>query len=117
MSYKHLGSRNSGAPSWLFQRITGLVLAIAMVGHYILMHYTPTSGHEFASTFERMQNPLWKVFYLTFVVLGLYHGLNGIWSIVRDYKMKRWVSISILGIILIAGLSFGIFGFMNVLSF
>lgn len=117
MIYKHLGSRSSGAPGWLFQRITGLVLAVAMVGHYILMHYTPSSGHEFASTFARMQNPWWKVFYLTFVVVGLYHGLNGVWSIFRDYKMKRWQSMTILGFILIAGISFAVFGFMNVLSF
>lgn len=117
MSYKHLGSRNSGAPGWLFQRITGIVLVVAMVGHYILMHYTPSSGHQFTSTFERMQNPLWKIFYLTFVVIGLYHGLNGIWGIVRDYKMKRWLSITILSILVIAGISFATLGFMNVLVF
>jgi succinate dehydrogenase / fumarate reductase membrane anchor subunit len=117
MPYKHLGSTNSGAPSWLLQRITGLVLIIAMVGHYILMHYTPASGHEFISTFARMQNPWWKVFYLTFVVLGMYHGLNGVWGILRDFKMKRWFSITIFGIIVVAGISFGVFGFMNVLSF
>ncbi len=117
MSYKHLGSRNSGAPGWLFQRITGIVLIVAMVGHYILMHYTPSSGHEFASTFERMQNPLWKIFYLTFVVIGLYHGLNGIWGIVRDFKMKRWISVTILGVLIIAGISFATLGFMNVLVF
>jgi len=117
MEYKYFGSRSSGSSSWLFQRITGLVLVIAMIGHYILMHYTPSSGHEFASTFERMQNPWWKVFYLTFTIIGLYHGLNGIWAILRDYKMKRWFSITLLGIILIAGISFAIFGFMNVLIF
>ena len=117
MSYKHLGSTNSGAPGWLLQRITGLVLIIAMVGHYILMHYAPSSGHEFISTFARMQNPWWKVFYLTFVVVGLYHGLNGVWGILRDFKMKRWFSITIFGIVVIAGIGFGVFGFMNVLSF
>lgn len=117
MSYKHLGSRNSGAPSWLFQRITGIVLIFAMIGHYILMHYTPSSGHEFASTFERMQNPLWKIFYLTFVVLGLYHGLNGIWGIVRDFKLKRWASITILGVLIVTGIGFATLGFMNILAF
>jgi hypothetical protein len=31
--------------------------------------------------------------------------------------MKRWFSITIFGIIVIAGIGFGVFGFMNVLSF
>ncbi len=117
MTYKHFGSRTSGAPGWLLQRITGIVLIVSMVGHYILMHYTPESGHSFDATYARLQNVWWKVFYLTFVVVGLYHGLNGVWSIVRDYKLKRLMSYTILTAIIIVGLSFGVMGFMNVLAF
>ncbi|CUT07535.1 Succinate dehydrogenase/Fumarate reductase transmembrane subunit [Candidatus Kryptonium thompsonii] len=60
MSFKHYGSRKSGSVGWLLQRITGIFLIFAMVGHYILMHYTPESGHSYEQSVARFSNVYWK---------------------------------------------------------
>ncbi len=117
MAYKNLGSRTSGASSWLWQRITGLVLVVVMVGHYFLMHYTPDSGHTYEAVLYRLQNPFWKVFDLTFVVFGLYHGLQGVWNIIRDFTMSNTGRIVAMILLLIIGVGFGVLGFTTILKF
>lgn len=114
--YKHQNSRSSGSFSWVFQRVTGLILVVVMIGHFILMHYTPESGRTYEAVLARMQSNWYRVLDLTFVVLGMYHGLNGIWSIFRDYKLKSWQSITIVGCILIFGLAFTLWGIKTILD-
>ncbi|MCX7878457.1 MAG: hypothetical protein N2510_07445, partial [Ignavibacteria bacterium] len=98
----------------VFQRISGLILVVMMIGHYILMHYNPESGHTYDAVLARMQSNWYRVFDLTFLVLGMYHGLNGVWGIFRDYKLKQWQSISILGTLIILGLAFTLWGIKTI---
>jgi succinate dehydrogenase / fumarate reductase, membrane anchor subunit len=114
--YKHTNSRSSGSFSWVFQRVTGLILVIVMIGHYILMHYNPSSGHTYDAVLARMQTNWYRVLDLTFVVLGMYHGLNGIWGIFRDYKLKSWQTVTIMSIIIIGGLAFTLWGIKTILD-
>jgi succinate dehydrogenase / fumarate reductase membrane anchor subunit len=117
MSFKYYGSRKSGSIGWLLQRITGIFLIFAMVGHYIYMHYSPEIGHSYEQSVMRFSSAYWKMFYLTFITLGLWHGLNGIWSILRDFKMKHWVAVTLYGIIVISGIAFWVLGVITALSF
>lgn len=117
MSSKYYGSRGSGALSWYLQRVTGIVLFVVAIGHYILMHYHLDSGHTYDAVLSRMQNPLYKALQISFVVLGLYHGLSGTWSIFRDYRMPGWLSWTILGLLYTAGVAFGALGIATILSF
>jgi len=114
--YKHQNSRSSGSFSWVFQRITGIILVVVMIGHYILMHYTPESGHTYDAVLARMQSNWYRVLDLTFVILGMYHGLNGIWGIFRDYKLKSWQTISLVGVLIVAGLAFTLWGVKTILD-
>ena len=114
--YKYQRSRTSGSTSWVVQRISGIVLVIVMIGHYILMHYSPESGHSYDAVLARMQSSWYRVLDLTFVVLGMYHGLNGVWGIFRDYKMKPWQSITVFSIILVLGLAFTLWGIKTILD-
>jgi len=117
MSSKYYGSRGSGAPSWYLQRVTGVVLFVVAIGHYILMHYNLDSGHTYDAVLARMQNPLYKMMQITFVVVGLYHGLSGTWNVFRDYKMPGWLSWTILGLLYTAGIAFAGLGIATILSF
>ncbi len=114
--YRHQNSRSSGSFSWVFQRVTGLILVVVMIGHYILMHYNPQSGHTYDAVLARMQSNWYRVLDLTFVVLGMYHGLNGIWGIFRDYKLKSWQSITVVGVLIVAGLAFTLWGIKTILD-
>jgi len=114
--YKHQNTRSSGSFSWTFQRVSGIILVIIMIGHYILMHFNPESGHTYDAVLARMQSNWYRVLDMVFVVLGMYHGLNGIWSIFRDYKLKAWQSVSIVSVIIIAGLAFTLWGIKTILD-
>jgi succinate dehydrogenase / fumarate reductase, membrane anchor subunit len=114
--YKHRDSRSSGSFSWIFQRISGLILVVVMIGHYILMHYTPESGHTYDAVLARMQSNWYRVLDLVFLLLAMYHGLNGIWGIFRDYKLKPWQSITIIGLLIVSGLAFSLWGIKTILD-
>lgn len=114
--YKHQASRSSGSFSWVFQRITGVILVVILIGHFILMHYTPESGHTYDAVLARMQSNWYRVLDLVFVVLAMYHGLNGVWGIFRDFKLKQWQSVTILSVIIILGLAFTLWGIKTILD-
>ena len=56
------------------------------------------------------------MFYLVFLVLGLYHGLNGVWAVIRDYHMSAGVRKFIFGIIVAVGIFIGALGFITMLT-
>ena len=117
MAYKSYRSQSSGAPAWFWQRVTGIVLVVVLLGHYFLMHSTPQAGHTYDAVLARMQSPWWKAIDLTFVVFGLYHGLQGIWNIIRDFTLGHGARLLALVILLLLGVGFGVMGFATILSF
>lgn len=116
MMFKYQNSSGSGSFSWIVQRITGIVLVIVLIGHYILMHYNPQSGHTYDAVLARMQSNWYRVLDLTFVVLAMYHGLNGVWSIFRDYKLKPWQTLTVVSLLIIFGLAFSLWGIKTILD-
>ncbi len=119
-SVKHLrtyAKGRGGAKGWMMQRITGVALVVLTVGHYILMHYNPKSGHDYGTTADRLANPLFKGLYLAFITIGMYHGMQGIWNIVRDFKFKPAVTYTIFGTIVVVALVFLGIGWNTMLTF
>ena len=78
------------------------------------MHYTPESGHTYDAVLARMQSNWYRILDLTFLVLAMYHGLNGVWGIFRDYKLKQWQSVAIVGTLIILGLAFTLWGIKTI---
>ena len=114
--YKYKGTKDSGSKSWVLQRISGLALVALMIGHYILMHYQPESGHTYDAVLGRMQYSWYRIIDITFLTLGMYHGLNGIWGIFRDYNLKPWQNISIISALIIFGIAFVAWGYVIIFS-
>ena len=117
MSYKQIPSKSGGAVPWFLQRVTGIVLLFVMIGHYILMHYNIDSGHSYEAVLSRMQNPFYKGLQMTFVVLGIYHGINGTWSVIRDFKLSQVVTWTLYSLLVISGVVFGLIGITTLMSF
>ena len=114
--FKHQDSRSTGSFSWVFQRVSGIILVIVMIGHYILMHYNPQSGHTYDAVLARMQSNWYRILDMVFVILGMYHGLNGVWGIFRDYRLKPWQSITIMSVLIVGGLAFSLWGIKTILD-
>ncbi|MFZ0389248.1 MAG: succinate dehydrogenase, hydrophobic membrane anchor protein [Calditrichia bacterium] len=113
MAYKYQGAKGSGSFAWYFQRVTGVVLFIQVLLHFYIAHKTWDAGHNWETIVQRLSNPYLVTFYLVFVLLGLYHGLNGLWAVIRDYQMKEGVRQTIFGIILVVGISIGVLGILT----
>ena len=114
--FKFNGSKESGSKSWVLQRISGLALVVLMIGHYILMHYQPESGHTYGAVLTRMQFSWYRIIDLSFITLGLYHGLNGVWGIFRDYQLRPWLNLTIFSSLILIGIAFLTWGFIIIFS-
>ncbi len=116
MAYKFEGASTSGSFSWYFQRLTGAVLFIQVLAHFYIAHHTWDAGHNWETIIQRLNNPYIKTFYMVFVMLGLYHGLNGLWAVIRDYQMATWLRKSLYGAILTVGIFIGMLGLFTMLN-
>ncbi|MGK2957845.1 MAG: succinate dehydrogenase hydrophobic membrane anchor subunit [Acidimicrobiales bacterium] len=79
--------------TWFFMRVSGLILIFLSLSHFAITHIiNDVVETDAAFVAERWENPLWRLFDWTLLVLALAHGLNGVrWSI-DDYvtsKAKR----------------------------
>lgn len=114
--FRFNSSKESGSKSWVLQRISGLALVVLMIGHYILMHYQPESGHTYGAVLTRMQFSWYRIIDLSFITLGLYHGLNGVWGIFRDYQLRPWLNLTIFSSLILIGIAFLTWGFVIIFS-
>ena len=91
----HRGSRDRPTGgfelwSWLFMRVSGLVLLLLAVGHVLIMHVLDEGVDrvDFGFVAARWGSPFWRAWDWALLVLALIHGINGLRIIVQDYV--RW---------------------------
>jgi succinate dehydrogenase / fumarate reductase membrane anchor subunit len=75
---------------WWLQRITGALLVVLLAAHFWVEHFITADLQRGNLTFNaihaRVANPLWQVIDISFLLVALYHGLNGLRNIVLDYS-------------------------------
>jgi succinate dehydrogenase / fumarate reductase, membrane anchor subunit len=103
--------------SWLFMRISGLVLLILAVGHVLIMHVFDggVDRVDFGFVALRWQSPFWRTWDWAMLVLALLHGINGLRIIVQDYV--RWPGARLAANMLFAVVGFGLFVLGTVVVF
>lgn len=52
----------------------------------------------------RVSNIWWKTYNLLFLVLAIYHGLTGMWDLLKDYKFSPLIKLSLYGSVVTLGL-------------
>jgi succinate dehydrogenase / fumarate reductase membrane anchor subunit len=62
-------------------------------------------------------SPFWKFFHVGFVIMLLYHILNGFWLMVEDYVHCNGLRVTLFGVAWIVGISFLILGFVTLVPF
>lgn len=85
MSSIKLVSSRSGAREWLFQRVSGVVLAVILAVHFLVLHFGASDAQTSAAILTRLSSPFWKVLDLTFLLLALGHSANGARILIDDY--------------------------------
>lgn len=116
-SFRYAGRGNGGAFNWILQRLSGVALIVLAVGHYFLVHRAPEQGHTWAATAVRLQSPWFVGLYSAFLILGMYHAIQGMWNIIRDFRLKPVVGMTIYGLLVVAALVFVGMGLNTLFSF
>src|SRR5262245_24323241 len=75
--------------NWYLQRITGAALLLLLIMHFWVEHFTAevrTHGLTFEVIQRRFFGTPWFVAIdVTFLIIALYHGLNGVRNIIFDF--------------------------------
>jgi succinate dehydrogenase / fumarate reductase membrane anchor subunit len=73
--------------SWLFMRLSGILLLFLAVGHVLIMHVLETGVERVNFNFvvERWSSPFWRTWDWLMLALALLHGINGVRVIIHDY--------------------------------
>jgi succinate dehydrogenase / fumarate reductase membrane anchor subunit len=113
------GIMSGGAFAWLFQRISGAVLLVLMIVHFMLIHFVTASGAavSYKDVAQRLSSSTIRFLELIFLSLLIYHGSNGVWMIVQDYVRHNLWRILIFSVLLIFGLSLFLIGSNTLIAF
>ena len=107
--------------NWYMQRITGVLLAIWLIVHFLVIHFSHlrATGKQinFNWVHQRLQSGWWQAFYGIFGVLVIYHGLYGIYNIFADYDMKPGTRKALVWTLWIIGIAAVVFGWMALSPF
>ncbi|MGH2724693.1 MAG: hypothetical protein ACRDI0_10620 [Actinomycetota bacterium] len=76
--------------SWLFMRLSGILLLFLAVGHVLIMHVLETGVErvDFDFVVERWSSPFWRTWDWMLLSLALLHGLAGMRVIILDYVRR-----------------------------
>ncbi|HSQ34423.1 MAG TPA: succinate dehydrogenase, hydrophobic membrane anchor protein [Candidatus Binatia bacterium] len=81
----------SGSIAWLLQRISAVILFVLLLFHFITYHFlTRSRSVEYAQVIERAQSWWFPLLQFLFLLTALYHGLNGVWSVLEDYTASKF---------------------------
>lgn len=105
--------------TWLFMRISGIVLLFLAVGHVLIMHVLDTGVDRvnFAFIQLRWASPFWKTWDWLMLVLALLHGVNGLRVIVLDYVRPPGVRRAITSFFTVLGAALMVLGTIIVVTF
>jgi succinate dehydrogenase / fumarate reductase, membrane anchor subunit len=76
--------------SWLFMRLSGILLLFLAVGHVLIMHVLEAGVDRVNFNFvaERWSSPFWRTWDWMMLSLALLHGINGVRVIIQDYVRR-----------------------------
>ncbi|MGR7001058.1 succinate dehydrogenase hydrophobic membrane anchor subunit [Yinghuangia aomiensis] len=76
--------------SWLFMRLSGILLVVLVIGHLIIQLVIDggVSRIGFAFVAGRWASPFWQAWDLIMLWLAELHGVNGLRTIINDYAER-----------------------------
>ena len=105
--------------SWIFMRVSGILLVALIFGHISIMHLLEggVSRVNFAFVAGRWAGPFWQTYDWAMLFLATIHGTNGMRIVVRDYvrspQRRFWAK---MGLYVMAGLML-LLGTLTIVTF
>lgn len=83
-------STNWEMVSWLFMRISGIVLVLLVLGHVFIMNILDGGVQRinFGFVAGRYASPFWQMWDLLQLWLAMIHGTNGLRTVINDYAER-----------------------------
>ncbi len=104
--------QSGGILLWFSQRLSGLILLVMLLAHFYFLHYFQEGFVTYDKVAARLSLTSWKVFDIVFLASAVFHGVNGLWTVVLEYVHKDRLQRVLLGVLLLVGLLLlGIGGF------
>jgi succinate dehydrogenase / fumarate reductase membrane anchor subunit len=103
--------------TWLLQRISAVILIIALGLHIGFLHFSNTGeALNFGEVVARLKTPVLIAFDILLLIFGLYHALYGLYSVFLDFDAGKKERVIVLGLLVAAGLGIVGFGILGLLS-
>ena len=106
----------TGRFAWMMQRVSAVLLIFLAFSHFGIQHFTSDAVSTALTVAHRMNNPWWQGYYVMFIVLALYHGINGVLGIIHDYAPKPLVRGIFAIIFWSLGFVFAAMGIANIVT-
>ena len=76
--------------SWIFMRLSGLLLVVLVLGHLLIMNVLDGGVHRinFGFVAGRWASPFWRTWDLAQLWLAELHGTNGLRTVINDYAVR-----------------------------
>ncbi|MGH2692820.1 MAG: succinate dehydrogenase hydrophobic membrane anchor subunit [Actinomycetota bacterium] len=108
--------------SWLFMRLSGILLLFLAVGHVLIMHVMDTgvARVDFDFVVSRWTGEgavFWRTWDWMMLSLALLHGINGVRVIAQDYVRRPGVRLATNWFFAVVGFSLFVLGTFIVFTF
>ncbi len=113
---EHYISTRAGQVQWIMQRVSAVLLVGFAALHFGLQHFTSDAVSTGLTVATRLNNPYWQAYYIVFITLAMYHGINGVVGIIRDYNPRRSLRVPAEFVLWSLALFFVVLGMRNVVS-
>jgi len=107
----------SGSVAWLLQRISAVILFILLLLHFITYHFL-SQGRAVSYKYIVAKAGSWwfPLLQFAFLITALYHGLNGVWSVLEDYTAGKFWRLFWYGLLLTVGVVLLFIGTLTIIK-
>ena len=100
--------------TWFLQRISAVILLIALGLHIGFLHFSNTGEPlNYSDIMTRLKTPVFISLDILLLIFGLYHALYGLYSVFLDFDSGKKERVVVLGLLVVVGLGFAGFGIFS----
>jgi succinate dehydrogenase / fumarate reductase membrane anchor subunit len=105
--------------SWVFMRASGVLLIVLIFGHLFVNLMVGDGVHaiDFAFVGGKWSSPFWQVWDLLMLWLAMFHGTNGVRTVINDYAERDGVRMTLKVVLYLAAVITVVLGTLVIFTF
>jgi succinate dehydrogenase hydrophobic anchor subunit len=104
-----LGTSSARLVDYLVLRLTGVLLAVLVLGHFVVTHFVTDVAHDNSAFVARqLSSALWIAWDATMLAAALAHGATGVRIAIADYAPQQrrrleWTLVAVSAAVFVVG--------------